>query len=110
MHPIELREIKQNIANELVIEFEGTGFVLKGAARKVNANAPEKVLSATLYIDGEEVEKALFPTDFTTRRLELFWKYQLPQGKHTVKIVADDLPKGYYLRALNCLIYTDESH
>lgn len=110
MYPIELREIKQNINNELVIEFEGTGFVLKGAARKVNANAPEKVLSATLYIDGKEVETALFPTDFTTRRLELFWKYQLPKGKHTLKVIADDLPKGYYLRAINCLIYTDESH
>lgn len=107
MYPIDLIELKTNIQKPLEFEFEGTGFVLRGSANKVDKNSSEAVLEATLYIDGVEVETAKFPTDFTTRRHELFWKYQLPKGKHNVKVVNKKAPKGYYLRVTNCLIYTD---
>ena len=106
-YPIELVDVRKNIAKELEFEFEGTGFVLRGSANKVDKNAPEAVLEATLYINGEKIETAKFPTEFTTRRHELFWKYQLPKGKHQVKIVTNVAPKGYYLRAINYLVYSD---
>ncbi|MEA4937178.1 MAG: ADP-ribosylglycohydrolase family protein [Paludibacter sp.] len=107
MYPVSVIDLKSNIQKELEFEFEGTGFVLRGSANKVDKNAPEVVLEATLFIDGVKIETAVFPTDFTTRRHELFWKYQLPKGKHKVKIVTGKIPKGYYLRALNYLVYSD---
>ncbi|MDO9634363.1 MAG: ADP-ribosylglycohydrolase family protein [Paludibacter sp.] len=106
-YPIELVDVRKNIAKELEFEFEGTGFVLRGSANKVDRNAEEAVLEATLYINGEKIEVAKLPTEFTTRKPELFWKYNLPKGKHKVKIVANKVPKGYYIRAINYLIYSD---
>lgn len=108
MYPVELIDIKKNIPNEFEFEFEGTGFVLNGGANKVNKNAADKILKATVYINGEEIETVEFPTNFTTRRLELFWRYNLPKAKHKVKVVAHDTQKGYYLRAINCLVYDNE--
>ncbi len=107
MYPVELIDIKKNIPDEFEFEFEGTGFVLNGGANKVNKDAPDKVLEASLYIDGKLIERSTFPTNFTTRRFELFWRYNLPKGKHKVRIVAHDTQKGFYLRATNCLIYSD---
>lgn len=107
MYPVALIDVKQNIAREYEFEFEGTGFVLRGSANKVDKNAPEVVLEATLYIDGDKMETSRFPTDFTTRKHELFWKYQLPKGKHKVRVVTGSVPKGYYLRAINYLVYSD---
>ena len=34
-------------------------------------------------MDGNSVETANLPAAFTTRRHELFWKYQIPKGNHT---------------------------
>lgn len=107
LYPVELVDVKKNIAKELEFEFEGTGFVLRGAANKVDKNAEEAILEATLYINGKKVEVAKLPTEFTTRKPELFWKYHLPKGKHKVKIVANKVPKGYYIRAINYLVYSD---
>jgi hypothetical protein len=65
-------------------DFEGVGFVLMGnAAREGEAH---HVFNAELYVDGELVETAAWPTQHTKRRFYLFWKYQLPMGKHSVEV------------------------
>ncbi len=46
---------------------------------------PIMILKQELYIDNVKVETAKLPTNFTTRRYELFWKYGLPDQKHTRK-------------------------
>lgn len=111
LYPIERIEWgKSLVAGEHTFEFEGTGIVIAGNAIRKQNNLPHAALEATLFIDGEEVETAKFPTDFVTRRLELFWKYQLPKGKHSVKIVVKDHAQGYELRATDYLVYSDASH
>jgi len=107
-YPVEIIDIKKNIAKEIEFEFEGTGFVLRGSANKVNRQSEEAVLEATLYINDEKIEVSKLPTDFITRKPELFWKYNLPKGKHKVKVVANDVPRGYYIRALNYIVYSDQ--
>lgn len=94
-------------SGSISFEFEGTGFIINGSAVK-RANQPEKSLEASLFIDGNEVEKASFPTDFITRRLELFWKYDLPKGKHTVKVVTKEAGTGYELKATDYVLYSDK--
>jgi len=39
-----------------------------------------------MYVDGELVEEFVMPKDYRTRKCEVAWKYQLPEGKHQVKI------------------------
>ena len=39
-----------------------------------------------LYIDGQLTEKIKLPVDFTTRRYEICWNYQLGNTAHKIKL------------------------
>lgn len=81
-----LGEDRQGISLEdsYSFEFEGNGFAILGNASKEGEE--EYIFDAELYVDGELVESATWPTQFTKRRFYLFWKYQLPQGQHQVEV------------------------
>jgi hypothetical protein len=64
----------------LTFSFEGTGFVLRGDASRWNHHAPH-VFQTELYIDGQLTEKPQLPVNFTTRRHEIAWKYDLPKDR-----------------------------
>jgi len=81
MYPIKKEGIHKPIADVGEYTFEGTGVVFKGY---VQSKDDQYVARAEMYIDGQLVETANLPASYTTRRHELFWKYQLPKGKHTV--------------------------
>jgi hypothetical protein len=54
------------------------------------------------------VETADLPTDFTSRRLELFWNYHLPNKEHTVKIVVNNPTDEAEIRTSDYIIYSDK--
>src|SRR5690606_23733446 len=62
-YPRELIPLSHVFADEYAFDVEGIGFVIRGHVAKKVADAPDHVLRAALYIDGEEVEQANFPTD-----------------------------------------------
>ena len=93
------------VQNEIVFDFKGTGFSLRGGAEKKRHDSPDYVFDADLYIDGKLVESADFSTSFTTRRYELFWKYNLPDGLHKVRIVVKNPNKDYEFRFLDHVVY-----
>lgn len=107
MYPVMRANTHNPDIKELTFEFEGTGFVLRGEAARRSHNVPDSEVKATLFIDGEKVETAVFPTSFRHRRHDLFWKYQLPKGKHQVRIVVDEAGKDYLLRSWDCVVYSD---
>ena len=86
MYPVAKKLFRQKNFTGLNYDFEGTGLVLKGDAKKLSKDAEQFSFEAELYIDGIVHEKATFPANFTTRRHELFWKYLLPNGKHQIKL------------------------
>lgn len=106
--PVAKYEFTDTITGEHQFEFEGTGFVLRGRAAKKKNDLPDTVLEAAVFVDGKELGTYQFPTNFTTRRLEIAWKYQLPNTKHTVKIVAKKIPQGYELRPTEYIVYSDK--
>ena len=61
--------------------FEGIGFVVKGRCEGEDYTAEIEV-----YIDDILSEKALLPSNFTKRRHEITWKYNLEPGNHNVII------------------------
>jgi hypothetical protein len=105
IYPVEKKSIPKPTNNEWNFEFEGTGLVVRGDARKKNQQANDYVFESELYIDGVKVETAKLPTDFTTRRHELFWKYNLPNGKHRVQIKVLNPNEGYELNPWECIVY-----
>jgi len=81
MYPTEKINIRKKITEIGTISFDGTGIIFKG---QVQAKDENYVAKAAMYIDGKLVETANLPASYRTRRNELFWKYQLPEGKHNV--------------------------
>jgi ADP-ribosylglycohydrolase len=83
-YPKQQIDLNQMLNDELSFEFEGIGFAITGSDE---TEAPkEHIFKAEMYIDDQLVETASLPADFTVRRFTPFWKYQLDNGKHTVRL------------------------
>ncbi len=111
-HPVLVREIHKDLADEYSTEFEGIGFVLRGEAKPRNKSSwgyeNPFAFNAELYVDGQKVETAKLPANFTQRRYDLFWKYQLPKGKHTVRVKLLNPDADHVVRMTDLLVYGDQ--
>ncbi len=108
LFPTEKRWLRGEIINELSFDFEGTGFAVSGEATRKKADAAKYIFDAELYVDGVKIETAKLPADFTTRRHELFWKYDLQDGKHKVTIKILNPNDDYKVNAAACILYSNK--
>ena len=87
IYPIDQRQLGGKFDNKnCSFEFEGTGFILSGEVEKKDDGDADYTFIAELSIDGETIETAKLPVNPTTRRLELFWRYDLPLKTHAVAV------------------------
>jgi hypothetical protein len=93
--------------DEISFDFEGTGFVLKGETAKW-ASMSGYVFNTELYIDDKLVEAPQLPASFTTRRYELCWKYDLPKGKHRVRLKILNPSKEEEFKSYDAIVYSDK--
>ncbi|MFC0320106.1 MULTISPECIES: ADP-ribosylglycohydrolase family protein [Olivibacter] len=107
VYPIAKQSINQSISDEFSFEVEGTGFVLRGAANRNVGVAADYVFDAECYIDGKLMERAKLPTAYRTRRYELFWKYQLPTGKHQVRVRIKNPSDKHHVQAWDYIVYNE---
>lgn len=105
--PIEKRSIEKPLATELTFNFEGIGFVIRGSAAKWASTSPY-IGKAELYVDDKLVETAELPASYTTRRYELFWKYQLPSQKHSVRVKLLNPDKSNPIHVEDVILYADK--
>jgi len=101
---------------ELEVEFEGVGLVLKGRSRHIdfdNKYALESneetldgyKLMVEFTIDGQLSKTMELPLSFIERAHELFFQYELPQGKHTLKLQILNPHEKVYLHVSNMIVY-----
>jgi len=88
-------------------EFEGTGFVIKGETAQWGS-VSSYVFNTELYVDDKLVESPKLPASYTTRRYELCWKYDLPKGKHIVKLKILNPSKDEEFNSSEAIIYSDQ--
>jgi hypothetical protein len=93
---------------DVSFDFEGTGFILAGSAEKKAEGDADYTFEAEMYIDGKKIETLRFPTNEITRRLELFWQYELPKGKHSVNIKVLNPHSKYALNAYHYIVFSDK--
>lgn len=104
MRPIEKVPVKQELGSIEKLVFEGTGVVFRGA---VSAKDENYVARVEMNIDGDKVETANLPASYTTRRNDLFWRYQLPKGKHTVTFKWLNPLQDVSIHCIEMLVYSD---
>lgn len=90
----------------LSFSFEGTGFVMNGAAT-TSENTAGYVVNAELYVDGKLVDSPKLPVSFTTRKTELCWKYDLPRGKHDVQLKIINGSDTHKISSGSVILYDD---
>ena len=90
---------------ETTFEMDGCGFVLTGSARK-DGNMPDATLELDLLVNGRLIETINMSTAFRTRRTDIAWKYDLPEGNHTVTLKARSIPNGYRIEANDIILYS----
>lgn len=108
MYPVAKNSDFNRNGNEISFEFEGIGFALAGEVGKNNRDLPDMDIEAEMYIDGVKAEIAKLPTNYTTRRYDLFWKYGLENKKHTVTIKIVNLKDGYEVNSYSYIVYRDK--
>lgn len=107
-YPVAIIPIEWNTnKDELSFDFDGIGFVLKGDASQWDSKSTY-VFDTELYLDGKMIGTPKLPVNFTARRYDLAWKYQLPRGKHSVKMKILNSSKDYNVRATGAIIYSDK--
>ncbi len=108
LYPVAKIPVKWSDNKDVIFfDFEGTGFVLRGDASKWDSQSPY-VFNTELYVDGKLIESPRLPVSYKARRHELCWKYDLPNGKHSVQLKVLNLSKEDEVRAGDAVIYSDK--
>ncbi|MDV3308503.1 MAG: ADP-ribosylglycohydrolase family protein [Cyclobacteriaceae bacterium] len=110
--PVEKRAIRQELKGEYTFEFDGIGFVLLGSSEPLKGSSwdykGDYAATAELYIDDQKIETVPLPASYIKRRHELFWKYQLSAGKHTVRIRQVNPNPEYRVWLSQLVVYQDK--
>ncbi|MDR2498029.1 MAG: ADP-ribosylglycohydrolase family protein [Tannerellaceae bacterium] len=102
-YPAQRINLNRSFADVGAVEFDGTGIIFEGSVRANDGY----VAKAEMYIDGQLAESVELPANYTIRRHELFWKYQLPKGKHTATFKWLNPAEGVTIRFGAAQVYSD---
>jgi len=105
-YPAKRTRLSTKFSNETSFEFEGIGFVTTGSIQKHGDE--DETYEVEMYIDGKLVETSKLPTNYTIRKDPLFWKYQLPNGKHTVRLKVLNPSYKAYIQLGDLIVYSDK--
>jgi len=129
-YPIERNKIDESFTDEITFEFKGNGFLLYGnmvKRSKVDIDYIDRVSKRTygsesfglaetddpyvalmeIYIDDKLEEVVKLPMMNSARRLEPAWKYNLPEGKHTLKLKWLNHKDEYEYRINDLIVYSE---
>ena len=114
-YPIKRETLNKDIDKVGEFSFEGIGVVFSGGVRPAgfnrensrNTSGSDYVAKIEAYIDGKLAETVNLPVSNLKRRHDIFWKYQLPKGKHTVTFKWLNPSTDFTVNFSNVLIYSD---
>lgn len=103
-HPVaEVLLARATEGAETRFTFDGIGFAVQGDVRSEDGR--DHVLTVDVFVDGRLVETVELPTNVTRRRYIPFWRYELADGPHTVRLVVRTLEPGATLRLQRAIVY-----
>ncbi len=105
-YPVKRKRLNITFMNEATFQFEGIGFACNGNVEKKKGEDTE--LEVEMLIDGKLVETSKLPTNYVKRKNTPFWRYQLPQGKHTVHLKVKNPTENVFINLDDVIIYDNE--
>jgi ADP-ribosylglycohydrolase len=128
--PIDRNKIDKSFTDEITLEFTGNGYLLYGnmvKRSKIDADYIDRISKRTygseplglaelkdtyvakmhVYTDGVVTDTLSLPMMNTARRLEPSWNYQMPEGKHTIKLKWINPDAGYEYRINDMIVYSE---
>lgn len=108
LYPVAKIPVQWNDAKDVIsFNYEGTGFVLRGETAEWNDHS-DFVFHTELTVDGKLIDKPELPSNYTTRRYELCWNYELTKGKHTIQLKILNPDKDPHFNAIDAIYYSDK--
>jgi len=128
--PIDRMKIDKSFTDTISFEFTGNGYLLYGnmAKRsKIDVDYIDRISKRTygseplglaeredpyvaimeVYIDEDLYETVKLPMKNSARRLEPSWKYQMKEGKHTLKLKWINPDPAYEYRINDLIVYSE---
>jgi len=109
IYPKERYPVKQEINEkkpELIFQFEGIGFLLDGEAWRDFTG--DYNFQVEMYIDGKLDDRFSMSTDETIRRYGFAWKYNLPDGKHEVRLKVLNPVSNFNIKTYDIITYSSK--
>lgn len=114
-HPLGERLTAEALPLERAYAFEGVGVVLRGHVGNLDDNfwpptspaqtLDDHVVELAFSLDGGPYETWHLPLDFRRRGHELFFKYELPRGLHTLRLQVRTLHPRAYVELTDLMVY-----
>lgn len=109
IRPVKKDLINKGLSSEpFSYDFEGTGILVSAQYPGSQSSTGDYVGNIEVYIDGQLSETVLFPADFMIRKLDLYWNYRLPDGKHKIELKLLNPNKDHEPRINYFIIYSEE--
>lgn len=103
IEPSGKRTINRNIDDIGEIALDCCGAVFAGY---VSSDDKSYVAEVEMYIDGNLAEKAELPASYRTRRLDLFWKYDLPDESHVFSFKWKNPREDVIVKLTDIILYS----
>ena len=108
--PSERRVIGKPFEKDsLHIDFTGNGIVVMGFVKQVMPDNLYYVANMEAYIDGQLVESFKMPFDYIKRKYDIFHRYDLPQGNHTLVVKWVNPHPNYAIQTKDVVIYANQA-
>ena len=127
---VERSKVDKSFTDEITLEFTGNGYLLYGnmvKRGKIDPDYIDRISKRTygseplglaeikdpyvaimhVYTDGVVTDTISLPMMNTARKLEPSWNYQMPEGKHTIKLKWINPDKNYEYRINDMIVYSE---
>jgi len=127
---VERSKVDKSFTDEIALEFTGNGYLLYGnmvKRGKIDPDYIDRISKRTygseplglaeikdsyvaimhVYTDGAVTDTLSLPMMNTARRLEPSWNYQMPEGKHTIKLKWTNPNPDYEYRINDMIVYSE---
>jgi hypothetical protein len=106
--PVERKRLGLRLEDPVLVEFEGTGYVLTGGPSKMSDDGSDPyVYRVEIKVDDGAPAVVAMPVRDLVRRLEVSWAYRLTKGRHVLKLKLLNPRPGEWVRLDELITYGD---